>query len=87
MAKEVIDPEMARAVQADARSMWRIVGWIIVKDDPDHPGQFAARFLSGCPSPYVLLDHTLEGLRAQLPPDLRCQRSKPRGAVEIWFAV
>ena len=56
-------------------------------NDPDYPGQFAARLLSGHPSPYVLLDHTLKGLRAQLPPGLRRLPSKPQEAVEIWFAL
>jgi hypothetical protein len=87
MSKEVIDREMACALQADARRTWHIVGWIIVENDPDHPGQFAARLLSGEPSPYVLLDHSLNGLRAQLPSGLKRLRSKPQGAVEIWFAL
>ena len=87
MSKEVIDREMASAVQADALRTWRIVGWIIVENDPDYPGQFAARLLSGDPSPYVLLDNTLDGLRAQLPPGLKRLPSKPQEAVEIWFVL
>jgi hypothetical protein len=86
MPDEVINREMACAVQSDARRTWRVVGWVIVYNHPDYAGKFAARLLSGHPAPYVLLDNTLSGLRAQLPPGLRRQTAKPQGAVEMWFA-
>jgi hypothetical protein len=86
MLDEVIDREMACTIQTDARRTWRVVGWIIVSNCPEHPGKYIARLLSGHPLPYVLLDDTLSGLRAQLPPDLRRQPAKPQNAVEIWFA-
>jgi hypothetical protein len=85
MRYEVVDRETACAVQMEALRTWRVVGWIVVENHPDSPGRFAARLLSGHTAPYMLVDDTLSGLRAQLPPGLRCQRAKPQGAVEIWF--
>ena len=73
-------------VQAEARRTWRVVGWIVVQNPPEHPGKVMARLLSGHPSPYVLLDDTLAGLRTQLPPGLTRQSAEPPGAVELWFA-
>jgi hypothetical protein len=86
MLDEVIDREMACAVQADARRTWQVVGWIIVTDRSKYPGKYIARLLSGHPEPYVLIDDTLSGLRAQLPSDLQRQACKPRDAIEIWDA-
>ena len=85
MPDEIIDCMMACAIQADARRNWRVVGWIITANPPEYPGKFVARLLSGHPSPYVLLDNTLSGLRTQLPPGLRRQPAQPDGAVEVWF--
>jgi hypothetical protein len=86
MPDEIIDHDAACIVQAEARRTWRIVGWIISANHPDHPGKFLARLLSGHPSPYVLLDDTLTGLRKRLPPGLHRQPACPRDAIEIWFA-
>ena len=52
----------------------------------EHPGNFAAWPLSGIP-PLRLVDATLEGLRAQLPPNLQCHPTTPENAVRVWFAV
>ena len=86
MADQIIDHSTACLVQADARRAWRVVGWV-VQADPAHPGKFMARLLAGDPSPYVLLDETLPGLRAKLPPGLHRLGRQPDGIVEIWFAA
>jgi hypothetical protein len=85
MRYEVVDRETACAIQREALRTWRVVGWIVVENHPGYPGRFVARLLSGDTAPYLLVDDTLSGLRAQLPPGLKCQHATPQGAVEIWF--
>lgn len=87
MQEKVLDHQAACAVQAEAQRMWCVVGWKVVWDPPEHPGKFVACLLSGCPSAGALVDDTLDGLRAQLPPDLRCHPYKPADAVELWFVL
>src|SRR4051794_16204064 len=37
MPDEIIDHDAACMVQAEARRTWRVVGWIISANHPDHP--------------------------------------------------
>jgi hypothetical protein len=64
------------------------VGWVVVRDPPEHPGKVVARLVTEAPTPYVLLADTLAGIHAQLPPYLARagrQPADPPGVVEIWF--
>ncbi len=66
-----------------------MMGWIVMRDQPDYPDEFVARLISGTPTPYVLLADSLDGLQAQLPVGLiRSERQPvdPPEVVEIWFA-
>ncbi len=65
---------MAQSLQADASRTHPIVGWIVMRDPPDYPGQVIARLVTNRQTPYVLIGDSLAALQAQLPE-----------VVEIWF--
>lgn len=64
---QVITPEMARAVHADAVRVHALVAWVVWEGEQ---GKLAARMVTGSPSIYVLVAETLGELRAMLPPGL-----------------
>jgi hypothetical protein len=85
---QIIDAVMARALQADAVRTHPLLAWIVMRDQPEYPGEFVARLVTDVPTPYVLLADTLAGLQAQLPTDLvRSDRqpADPLEVVEVWF--
>ena len=89
MSDQIIDAAMAPGLHADACRDHAIVGWIVMKNPPDHPGKFTARLATNRPSPYVLIGDTLAAIQEQLPPGLvRTDRQPvaPPEVVEIWFA-
>ena len=76
MADQIIDAVMARSIQADAERRYPLLGWVVMRDHPDYPGELIARFVTDAPTPYVLVSDTLAGLHAQ--PNCRsvwCDRS------------
>ena len=85
---QVIDAAMARALHADACRNHPLVGWVVMRDPPEHPDKVTARLVTEAPIPYVLVADTLAEVHAQLPPYLtRAERQPgdPPEGVEIWF--
>src|SRR5690242_12567640 len=79
------------ALRANACRDHALVAGVVMFDLPAYPERYAARLAtSGSnPSPYVMLAHTLIGIREMLPPGLvRAERTPadPPEVVEIWFA-
>jgi hypothetical protein len=90
MSDRVIDAADARAIDLNVRRDNPLVGWVVSKEDPDHPGKMVARLVTGTSAPYTLVADTLAELRAQLPPGLahsKPQPSDPPHVVEVWFAT
>jgi hypothetical protein len=88
-ADQIIDPVMARALQADACRSTPLVGWLVTRGTPEHPHQIVARLVTDAPTPYVLVADTLGELHALLPRGLiwsESQPADPPAVVEIWFA-
>jgi hypothetical protein len=88
MADQIIDAVMARSIQADAERKYPLLGWVVMRDHPDYPGELIARFVADAPTPYVLVSDTLAGLHAQLPIGLvrsEHQPSDPPEVVEVWL--
>ena len=88
MPDQIIDAVMARALQADAVRIHPLVGWIVMRDQTEHPGLLVARLVGDTSTPYVLQGATLGKIRASLPPGLeRSERqpSDPAEVVEVWF--
>ncbi len=89
MSDQIIDAAMARALHADACRDHVLVGWIVMKDPPDHPRKFTARLAASRPSPYVLIGDTLAAVQEQLPSGLVRSERQPGDSpevVEMWFA-
>ena len=85
---QIIDAEMAGALQADAIRKHPLVAWIVTRDELSHLGEFVARLMTDGPTSYVMLADTLAGLQAQLPTGLaRADRqpADPPEIVEVWF--
>src|SRR5690242_5354593 len=87
---QIIDPTMARALQANACRDHTIVAWVVLWDLPAYPERYAARLVTSgqASAPYLLLADTLAGIRAMLPPGMkRSERmpGDPPEAVEVWF--
>jgi hypothetical protein len=88
MSDQIIDALMACAVHADAARTHPLVGWIVMRDQPDYPDEMIARLVADTPTSYILRGDTLAEVQAQLPPGLtRTERqpSYPPEVVEIWF--
>jgi hypothetical protein len=47
---QVITPEMARAIQADAVREYALVGWVVSAGDDEHHGKLVARMVTVSPS-------------------------------------
>jgi hypothetical protein len=85
MSDQIIDALMARAIQADAVRAHPLVGWIVMRDQPDYPDEMIARLVTDAPTPYVLRGHTLAEVQAQLRsmvrvPGITHPRHQSRGA-------
>ena len=65
--QDQIDAVMVRALQDDALRTHPLVAWIVTQEEATEAGAFMARLVTGAATPYVLLAHTLAGLRTQLP--------------------
>jgi hypothetical protein len=90
MPDQIIDAEMAKAIQIDALRKMPLVAWIVLWDPPDYRGKFMARLVAADASVYVLLADTLAELHAQLPPGLvRSPRfpCDPPEMLEGWFST
>jgi hypothetical protein len=88
MRDQIIDAVMARAIHADAVRSHPLVGWIVMRDQPNYPDEMIARLVTDAPTPYILLGHTLAEVQVQLPPDLQRserQPSDPPEVVEVWL--
>ena len=88
MADRIADAAMARALHADACRSHALVGWVVMRDPPEHPDKVVARLVTETPSPYVLVADTLAEVHARLPAALaRSERqpADPPEVVEIWF--
>jgi hypothetical protein len=90
MPDQVIDPTMARVVQADAAKLHILFAWIVQHDPPEHPDKFIARLATAHPTVYIMVADTLAELQAMLPEGLvRSERqpSDPSEVVEVWFST
>jgi hypothetical protein len=61
---QIIDPLMARAIQADVERTHPLFAWIIMRDLPEYPGSLAARLVTDAPTPWVIGSRCWEGRRA-----------------------
>jgi hypothetical protein len=89
MSDQIIDAVTAQALHADACSDHPVVGWVVMRDQPE-PGAFIARLVTDAPTSYVLWADNLAEIHAQLPPGLvRSERqlAEPPDLIEIWFAA
>jgi hypothetical protein len=88
MSDQIIEALMACAIHADAGRTHTLMGWIVMRVQPDYPDEMIARLVTDTPTPYALRGHTLAEVQAQLPPGLtrkKLQPSYPPEVVEIWF--
>ena len=89
MSNQIIDAVTAQALHADACRDHPIVGWVVMRDQPE-PGTFIARLVTDAPPSYVLRADSLAEIHAQQPSGLvRSERhpAEPPDLVEIWFAA
>jgi hypothetical protein len=84
MSDRIIDATDAPAINVKARRDNPLVGWVVSKEDPDHPGKMVARLVTGTSAPFTLVADTLAELRAQLPRGL--EHSK-RGGRLVRYSV
>lgn len=83
MADEIITPEMAAKLHAEATERRDLPAWIVFRDEPDYPGKVIARFAIDTPRTFVLVADTLTELRAMLPPGLRVTKRQPADPLEV----
>ena len=69
LSDQVINAVTAQALHADACRNHPVVGWVVMRDQPQ-PGRFIARLVTDAPTPYVLPADTLAEIHAQLPSGL-----------------
>lgn len=89
MPDQIIDAATAHALHADACRTHALVGWVVMRDQSDHPGKIVARLVTDGLSPYLLIADTLAGIHEQLPPHLirkPRQPEAPPDVVEVWIA-
>jgi hypothetical protein len=90
MADEIITPEMAATLHAEAIERHALSAWIVFRDGPGHPGKVIARLATDTPTPYVLVADTLAELRTRLPPGMAVterQPADPPEVLELWFGT
>ena len=86
---QIIDANMARAIQSDTARRHVLSAWIIQRDLPDHQGKYVARLTLDHPTVYVMAADTLADLRAMLPPGLDLSPrmpDDPPDVLEIWLS-
>jgi hypothetical protein len=54
ISNQIIDALMACAIHADAVRTHPLVGWIVMRDQPDYPDEMIARLVIDARAPYVL---------------------------------
>ena len=89
MSDQIIDAVTAQALHADTCRDHPIVGWVVMRDQPE-PDTYIARLVTDAPTSYVLRADSLAEIHAQLPSGLvRSERqpAEPPDLVEIWFAT
>ena len=79
MQDQVITTIMAYGLQGDADREGLQFGWIVLRDQPDHPDQFIARFATEKPTVYVLAADSLNELRQLIPAGLERSERQPAG--------
>ncbi len=85
---QVITPEMARTVHADAVREHVLVGWVVSPGEDEHHNKLLARMVTGAATVYVLVAEALGELRSMLPPGLeRSERqpADPPKLIELWW--
>ena len=85
---QIIDPTMARSIQADAARKHPLVAWVVTRDEGTYHGHFVARLVTEAPTSYVLVGRTLGEVHAQLPPGLKWSDRAPADppeVPEVWF--
>ena len=88
MPDEIITPEMAATLHAEAMERRQLPAWIVFRDEPDYPGKVIARFAIDTQTTSVLVADTLTELRAMLPPGLTVTERRSADqleVVEMWF--
>jgi hypothetical protein len=63
MTDQIVTPDMARALHADAVRVHVMVGWFL----SEHEGKFIARMVTGSPSVYVLVAELGSPVGFELP--------------------
>jgi hypothetical protein len=51
MSDQIIDALMACAIHADAARTHPLVGWVVMRDQPDYPDEMIARLVTNTPRP------------------------------------
>jgi len=88
VSDDILTPETAATLHADAIERRQLPAWIVFQDEPDYPGKVIARFAIDTPTTFVMVADTLTELRAMLPPGLRVIKRRsadPLEVVEMWF--
>lgn len=89
MSDQLVDRDMACALQVDATRTHVQFAWVIQHDAPEYPGKYVARFTTDRPTIYVMVADTLAAVQAMLPLGLDRsgrQPADPPDVVEIWFS-
>lgn len=63
-ADQIIDARAALGLHAYADRTFPMMGWVVMRDIPEHPGKMVARLVTEDRTPYMLLADTLAALRA-----------------------
>jgi len=87
MTDEIVTPEMAATLHAEAFERRELPAWIVFRDEPDYPRKVIARFAVDALTTPVLVADTLAELRAMLPRELsRTKRhsADPPEILEMW---
>ncbi len=88
MPDQIIDAVMACALQADAMRTHPLVGWIVMRGQPDDPDAVIARLVTDAATSYVLRADTAVAIHALLPPGLQRsarQPADPSEVVAVWL--
>jgi hypothetical protein len=87
MPDQIIDAAMAQSLHTDLSRTSPVVGWVVMRDLPHHPGKVTARLVTDEATVYILVADTMGELHTALPPGLvRSERGRadPPEVVEIW---
>ena len=56
MPHQIIDAVMAQAIQAETAQSHPLFAWIVMRDLPEYPRLFVARFVADVPTAYARSD-------------------------------